>query len=63
MHGLPSGTNEVSNFRLSIPEIAFGDLVLVDTPGFDNTHKSDVDILKMVADWLKSTYVLFVVNL
>ena len=37
-------------------------MVLVDTPGFDNTHKSDVDILKMVADWLKSTYVLFVVN-
>ena len=37
--------------------MAFADLVFVDTPGFDNTHKKDLDILKMVADWLKSTYV------
>ena len=43
--------------RLSIPEMAFGDLVFVDTPGFNNTYKSDADVLKMVADWLKSTYV------
>ena len=61
MDGLWSGTSEISNVRLSIPEIAFGDLVLVDTPGFDDTHKKDVDIIKMVADWLKSTHV-FVVN-
>jgi predicted GTPase len=61
-HDLESYTSSVSNVRLSIPEIAFGDLVFVDTPGFDDTHKKDVDILKMVADWLKSTYV-FVVNL
>ena len=60
-HDLESWTSEVTNVRLSIPEIAFGDLVFVDTPGFDNTYKRDVDILKMVADWLKSTYV-FVVN-
>ena len=61
-HGLVSCTSDISNVRLSIPEIAFGDLVFVDTPGFDDTHKKDVDILKMVADWLKSTYV-FVFNL
>ena len=61
-HDLESCTSNVSNVRLSIPEIAFGDLVFVDTPGFDDTHKKDVDILKMVADWLKSTYV-FIVNL
>ena len=59
-HNLESCTNNVINVRLSVPE--FGDLVFVDTPGFDITHKTDVDILKMVADWLKSTYV-FVVNL
>jgi hypothetical protein len=34
----------------------------VDTPGFDDTHKSDVDVLKMIADWLKSTYVLAVME-
>jgi hypothetical protein len=42
--------------------MAFGDLVFVDTPGFDDTHKQDVDILKMIADWLKSTYVFVVGN-
>ena len=59
---LETCTSTVSNVRLSIPEIAFGDLVFVDTPGFDDTHKSDTDILKMVADWLKSTYVFVAVD-
>ena len=59
---LESYTSTVSNVRLSIPEIAFGDLVFVDTPGYDNTYKSDTDILKMVADWLKSTYVFVAVD-
>jgi len=31
-------------------------LVLVDTPGFDDTEKSDVEILQMISDWLKKTY-------
>ena len=34
-------------------------LVLVDTPGFDDTHKSDIVILQMISDWLKKTYILF----
>jgi len=55
-HKLESCTSNVSSFRISIPEFAFGDLVFVDTPGFDDSHKSDVDILKLVADWLKSKY-------
>jgi len=28
-------------------------VVFVDTPGFDNTFKSDTEILTMVADWLR----------
>jgi len=55
-HTLESGTSEIKNYKLSVPELADGDVVFVDTPGFDDTHKSDADILKMVADWLKSTY-------
>src|ERR1700735_188817 len=55
-HSLESYTSQVSNVRLHIPEIASGDLVFVDTPGFDDTYKPDVDILKMVANWLKLTY-------
>ena len=57
-HDLEPCTSEVSNFRLSIPEMAFGDLVFVDTPGIDEirANRKDVDILKMVADLLKPTY-------
>ena len=36
--------------------------MLEDMPGFDNSNKEDVDILKIIADWLKSTYVVLVVN-
>jgi len=39
--------------------MAFGDLVFVYTPGFNgsqDTHQSEVDILEMVAEWLKLTY-------
>ena len=35
-------------------------LVLVDTPGFDDTHKSDMEILQMISDWLKKTYFFIV---
>jgi hypothetical protein len=56
-HTLESCTSEIKIVKLSVPELADGDVVFVDTPGFDDTHKSDSDILKMVADWLKSTYV------
>ncbi|KAF8811037.1 hypothetical protein BYT27DRAFT_7185147 [Phlegmacium glaucopus] len=31
-------------------------LVLVDTPGFDDAEKSDMEILQMIGDWLKQTY-------
>ncbi|KAF4565300.1 hypothetical protein EYR36_001870 [Pleurotus pulmonarius] len=31
-------------------------VVLVDTPGFDDTHTSDTKVLNMIANWLKDTY-------
>jgi hypothetical protein len=31
-------------------------LYLVDTPGFDDTYRSDTDILKEIANWLSSAY-------
>lgn len=31
-------------------------IVLVDTPGFDDTTQKDADILKLLADWLESMY-------
>jgi len=30
-------------------------IVLIDTPGFDDTTKSDTDVLKMIADFLATT--------
>jgi predicted GTPase len=51
-HRLESCTTEVQSVKLLHLDM---NVVLVDTPGFDDTHKSDVDILKMIADWLKCT--------
>ena len=53
-HGLQSCTSEVSVVELEYPGVKF---CFVDTPGFDNTNKSDVDILKLVGKWLGMTYV------
>ncbi|KAG2021301.1 TKL/TKL-ccin protein kinase [Coprinopsis cinerea AmutBmut pab1-1] len=33
-----------------------GRIVIVDTPGFDDTFVNDVDILKRIADWLAKSY-------
>jgi GTP-binding protein EngB required for normal cell division len=55
-HTLESETAAVTMFRLSIPDMLDGDLVFVDTPGFDDTHVSDLEILKMVSKWLQETY-------
>jgi len=30
-------------------------VVLVETPGFDDSSKSDIEILTMIADWLVKT--------
>ncbi len=51
-HDLESCTNEISVIKLSFPGL---DLCFVDTPGFDDTNRSDVEILKMISDWLIST--------
>ncbi|KAF6753698.1 P-loop containing nucleoside triphosphate hydrolase protein [Ephemerocybe angulata] len=52
--GLSSCTDEV---QLSHPFVLDGCQVrLIDTPGFDDTTKSDTDILKMIAMFLSSAY-------
>lgn len=32
-------------------------IVLVDTPGFDDTYRSDAEILRVIANWLTQRYV------
>ena len=34
------------------------EVVLVDTPGFNDPTKADGDILKGIVDWMKNVYVL-----
>ena len=55
-HGLESYTNKLAVFKISFPELGFA-IHFVDTPGFDDTTKSDVDIFKMISDWLHNTCV------
>jgi GTPase Era involved in 16S rRNA processing len=31
-------------------------IVLIDTPGFDDTHKTDFAILEKIATWLENSY-------
>ena len=54
-HGLESCTSEIGIIKMAFPG---SNVVFVDTPGFDDTKRSDSDILKMISDWLEITYVV-----
>jgi hypothetical protein len=51
-HDLVSKTQGVQAVRIRAPEEDI-DVVLVDTPGFDDTFKSDREILELISEWLK----------
>ena len=53
-HDLVSCTSEISIIKMTFPGY---NIVFVDTPGFDDTNKSDSEILKMISDWLEITCV------
>jgi len=53
--GLRSKTQKVQPVRCRHPD-GHRDIVLVDTPGFDDTHLSDSQILRIIAEWMKKTY-------
>ncbi|KAI6095453.1 P-loop containing nucleoside triphosphate hydrolase protein [Pisolithus sp. B1] len=52
-HDLTSCTSEIKATECDVEGFS---IVLVDTPGFDDTNKSDLDILKMISDWLNTEY-------
>ncbi|KAF8438418.1 P-loop containing nucleoside triphosphate hydrolase protein [Boletus edulis BED1] len=52
---LESQTRAVQAVRCLHPD-GRRNVVLVDTPGFDDTYLSDAEILKIIAHWLKETY-------
>ncbi|KAF5359868.1 hypothetical protein D9756_003459 [Leucocoprinus leucothites] len=53
-HDLQSFTDDVRALRVRVPGTN-EDVILVDTPGFDDTHKSDYEILWLIAKWLEQT--------
>jgi predicted GTPase len=52
--GLKSVTAEIEATRVHHPDYE-KQIVLVDTPGFDDTTKTDMEILRMISDWLAKT--------
>ncbi|KDQ53005.1 hypothetical protein JAAARDRAFT_137770, partial [Jaapia argillacea MUCL 33604] len=54
-HSLQSCTSDIQVIKLQSPNSDY-DVVFVDTPGFDDTHKSDTVILNLISDWLNKTY-------
>ncbi|KAG8220498.1 P-loop containing nucleoside triphosphate hydrolase protein [Butyriboletus roseoflavus] len=54
-YSLTSETRMLQPVRCPHPD-GRRNVVLVDTPGFDDTHLSDTQILRILANWLKNTY-------
>ncbi|PPR03427.1 hypothetical protein CVT24_012696 [Panaeolus cyanescens] len=52
-HNLQSCTKEIRIFRHTSPTSS--DLVIIDTPGFNDTTLSDVQILERITQWMVST--------
>ena len=50
---LASCTSEIRAARLFNHPVHGDRIVLVDTPGFDDTNISDLEILQMVSKWLQ----------
>jgi GTP-binding protein EngB required for normal cell division len=56
-NSLLSETQKVSAVRVKLSlQGSTEEIVLVDTPGFNDTTRSDLEILRLIADWLKQTY-------
>ncbi|KIO01137.1 hypothetical protein M404DRAFT_743240 [Pisolithus tinctorius Marx 270] len=53
-HGLKSDTQGIREFTVNLSNNRL--YVFVDTPGFDDTYRSDRDILHTIAEWLEKKY-------
>lgn len=54
-HDLHGCTQEVVAYRCQYSSSV--DIYLIDTPGFDDTNRSDSDILKTIAEWMTRSYI------
>ena len=53
-----SCTQEVEAFVCVHPGGSERKIVLIDTPGFDDSGRTDYEILKIITEWLVKTYVI-----
>ncbi|KAI6013453.1 P-loop containing nucleoside triphosphate hydrolase protein [Pisolithus microcarpus] len=53
-HQLKSRTQSIREFVVNVSK--YRQYVFVDTPGFDDTCRSDQDILRSIAEWLEKKY-------
>ena len=52
-------TKYVTGHRIKNHPVYGSSLVCIDTPGFDDTHLSDMEILEMISEWLVHLYANF----
>ncbi|KAH7908657.1 kinase-like domain-containing protein [Hygrophoropsis aurantiaca] len=55
-HSLDSCTRYVQTFTCAHPRQHGRNVVFVDTPGFDDSQRTDYEILEEIAKWLETTY-------
>lgn len=60
-HSLNSCTTQVDyavikSINPSLPGLEGCRVIMVDTPGFDDTYEGDIDILRRIAVWLEKSY-------
>ena len=54
-HDLESCTQDVQAVSCSHPDGSGRNVVFVDTPGFNDSGRTDYDVLKSIAKWLEKT--------
>jgi predicted GTPase len=54
-HDLRSCTQGVQAVRCTHPENPDRQIVFLDTPGFDDTSRTDTEVLIDISEWLKTT--------
>ena len=59
-HDLNSCTTELHPVVITYPQPGGQRLVMVDTPGFDDTYMPDSEILRRIALWLATAWVFLV---
>ena len=55
---LPPSAAVINPLLLGVENLRNHSLVLLDTPGFDDTSTDDMTILKEIADWLAQSSVI-----